>query len=72
MVWCLKRHSELSFGEGKPSCPSPQASIQDIMPKAKTKSLPAEEMAGEEEAPLHGVINEEEAKLYVQKTRRHL
>ena len=36
------------------------------MPKAKTKSLPAEEMAGEE-APLHGAINEKEAKLYVKK-----
>ena len=38
------------------------------MPKAKSKSQPAEKIAGEreEDTSLHGAINEEEAKLYIQ------
>ena len=38
------------------------------MPKARSKSQAVEEMAWEreEETPLHGAINEEEAKLYIQ------
>ena len=38
------------------------------MPKAKSKSLTAEEHMeeGDEEIPLHRAINEEESKLYIQ------
>ena len=65
-----KCYSELSFGEGKPVSPflrpdPEQCTIPYKTPKARSKSQPAEEMAGEREevTPLHGAINEEEAKL---------
>ena len=47
--------------------PPPQATIQNIMSKAKSKSLPVEQEAEDmaEEMPLHGAINEDEASLHI-------
>ena len=68
--WHLKHHSELSFGEANlvgpllGLVPKHHINIGSIWQEPGLSHCPVEEMAAE--PTLHGAINEDEAKLYIQ------